>query len=101
MPRDLLSEIKVRQAKPKPTPYKLHDGGGLYLHVHPNGSKYWRKKFRYVGKERVLAIGVYPDVSLARAREEALSARRLIKDGIDPVAERRRVRANNTAETFQ
>ena len=59
------------------------------------------KKFRHVGKERVLAIGVYPDVSLACAREEALNARRLIRDGIDPVAERRRVRANNTAETFQ
>src|SRR5438128_10589422 len=101
MARDLLSEIKVRQAKPRATPCKRHDGGGLYLQVHPNGSKYWRKKFRHVGKERVLAIGVYPDVSLACAREEALNARRLIKDGIDPVAERRRARVNNTAEIFQ
>ena len=101
MARELLSELKVRQAKPKAKPYKLHDGGGLYLHVHPNGSKYWRKKFRHVGKERVLAIGVYPEVSLASAREEALNARRLINDGIDPVAERRRARVNNTAETFQ
>jgi integrase len=71
------------------------------LHVHPNGSKYWRKKFRHTGKERVLALGVYPDVSLASAREQALNARRLIRDGVDPVAERRRLRANNTAETFQ
>jgi integrase len=101
MARELLSELKVRQAKPKAEPYKLHDGGGLYLHVHPNGSKYWRKKFRHVGKERVLAIGVYPDVSLASARQEALNARRLIKDGIDPVAERRRARLTNSADTFQ
>jgi len=100
MARDLLSELKVRQAKPRAKPYKLHDGGGLYLHVHPNGSKYWRKKFRHLGKERVLAIGVYPDVSLACARDEAVNARRLIKDGIDPVAERRRARGNDTAETF-
>jgi hypothetical protein len=71
------------------------------LHVHPNGSKYWRKKFRYVDKERVFAIGVYPDVSLATAREEALNARRLIKAGIDPVADRRRLRVNDTTNTFQ
>jgi integrase len=101
MARDLLSELKVRQAKPSQRPYKLHDGGGLYLHVHPNGSKYWRKKFRYVGKERVFAIGVYPDVSLATAREEALNARRLIKAGIDPVADRRKLRINDATNTFQ
>jgi hypothetical protein len=85
MARDLLSDAKVRNLKAGSQPRKVHDGGGLYLHVQPNGSRYWRLKFRLHGKERFFAIGVYPGVTLASAREEALHARRLIKDGIDPV----------------
>jgi integrase len=100
MARDLLSDTKVRQSKARETPYKLHDGAGLYLHVQTNGSKYWRLKFRHQGKERVFAIGVYPEVGLAAAREEALKARRLVGEGKDPVAERRRARGSS-AETFQ
>ena len=101
MARDLLSDAKVRNLKSGSRPRKVHDGGGLYLHVQPNGSRYWRLKFRLNGKERVFAIGLYPDVSLTSAREEALNARRLIKDGIDPVVDRRNTRARNSAETFQ
>ena len=100
MARDLLTDIKIRQAKPRQKPYKLHDGAGLYLHIQTNGSKYWRLKFRHSGKERVFAIGVYPEVPLAAAREQAFKARRLIGDGLDPVAERRRARGSS-AETFQ
>jgi integrase len=100
MPRDILSELKVRQAKGRDKPYKLHDGAGLYLHVQPNGGRYWRVKFRYQDKERIFAIGVYPDVGLSDARDEALKARRLIQEGNDPVAERKRLR-NATAETFR
>jgi hypothetical protein len=100
MARDLLSDTKVRQSKARETPYKLHDGAGLYLHVQTNGSKYWRLKFRHSGKERVFAIGVYPEVGLAAAREEVLKARRLVGEGKDPVAERRRARGSS-AETFQ
>ena len=103
MPLNLLSATKIHQAKRPQKPYKLHDGAGLYLHVQTNGSKYWRLKFRHQGKERVFAIGVYPEVGLAAARDEAVKARRLIRDGLDPVAERKTLRASNlsSAETFQ
>ena len=79
-----LSDTSVRQAKPREKPYRLTDGGGLYLEVAPNGSRYWRLKFRFGGKEKRLALGVYPTVTLARAREDALAAKRLLHDGIDP-----------------
>jgi integrase len=100
MPREILSELKVRQAKGRNKPYKLHDGAGLYLYVQPNGAKYWRLKYRYQDKERLYSIGVYPDVGLSVAREEALKARRLIQQGTDPVAERKMSR-NARPETFQ
>jgi hypothetical protein len=100
MARDLLADTKIRQAKPQNKPYKLHDGLGLYLHVQTNGAKYWRLKYRHQGKERVFAIGVYPELGLAAAREEALKARRLVAEGKDPVAERKRARGSS-AETFQ
>src|SRR5208283_5102984 len=77
---------------------------GLFLLVHPNGSRYWRLKYRHGGKEKVFAIGVYPDVGLADARTKALDSRRLIKEGRDPVIERRQERAVRTASsatTFQ
>ena len=92
MARDNLSDAKVRSAKPGAKPYKLYDGGGLFLLV-PNGSRYWRLKYRIAAKEKLLAIGVYPDVSLSEARAKALGARGLIRDGVDPVVERRRHRA--------
>ena len=79
----MLTDTATRQAKPKDKPYKLSDEKGLYLEVHPNGSKYWRMKYRY-GKEKRLSFGVYPDVSLKRAREKRADARELLADGIDP-----------------
>lgn len=79
-----LTATSVRQAKPKQKPYKLSDGGGLYLLVKPNGSKYWWQKYRYLGKEKSLAHGTYPDVSLAKAREKRDSARRALANDIDP-----------------
>ena len=63
-----LSDTAVRKAKPQAKPYKMADGGGMYLEVTPNGSKYWRLKYRYGGKEKRLAFGVYPDITLADAR---------------------------------
>ena len=63
-----LTDIAVRNAKPSDKAQKLSDGGGLYLMVHPNGSKYWRLKYRFLSKEKVLAIGIYPHISLADAR---------------------------------
>lgn len=55
----LLNDVKVRNAKPQAKPYKLSDGDGMFLYVHPNGSKYWRLKYRFAGKEKLLALGVY------------------------------------------
>ena len=104
MPRDHLSDAKVRSAKPGPKAYKLYDGGGLFLLVQPNGSRYWRLKYRTAGKEKLFAVGVYPEVGLSEARAKALEAKGLIRDGADPVVERRRHRASQattSAETFQ
>ncbi len=66
-----LSDVKVRSAKPEAKAYKLTDGDGMVLLVHPNGSKYWRLRYRFGGKEKMLALGKYPEVSLADAREGA------------------------------
>ncbi len=63
-----LNARQVDTARPKEKPYKLSDGGGLYLLVNPNGSRYWRMKYRVSGKEKLLALGVYPEVTLADAR---------------------------------
>ncbi|HWU35760.1 MAG TPA: integrase arm-type DNA-binding domain-containing protein [Methylovorus sp.] len=79
-----LNDVAVRKAKPEDKPYKMADGGGMYLEVMPNGSKYWRMKYRIEGKEKRLAFGVYPDVSLALARERRDSARKQLAQGIDP-----------------
>ena len=84
-----LTAVQVKQAKPKGKAYKLFDEKGLYLLVNPNGSKYWRHKFRFGGKEKVLALGVFPEVSLAEAREGRDEARRDLRNGIDPSQKRR------------
>lgn len=87
----LLSDTSVRMAKPRTKAYRLSDGHGLYLEVAPNGSRYWRLKYRFDGREKRLALGVYPVITLARAREEALEARRVLHDGDDP-SERKKER---------
>ena len=66
----MLTHTGVKNAKPKEKPYKLSDGDGLYLLVKPTGSKYWRLKYFYAGKEKLLAFGTYPEVSLDDAREK-------------------------------
>ncbi len=79
-----LTDIKVRTAKPTDKQYKLTDGSGMHLLVHPNGSKYWRLQCRFDGKQKMLALGVYPDVSLADARTRRDDARNLLANNIDP-----------------
>ncbi|EEJ7465286.1 tyrosine-type recombinase/integrase [Salmonella enterica subsp. enterica] len=79
-----LTARQISTAKPTEKPYKLSDGGGLYLLVNPNGSRYWRMKYRYAGKEKLLSIGVYPDVTLAEARDKRTLAKRILAAGDDP-----------------
>jgi integrase len=79
-----LTDTTIRNAKPTAKPYKLADGDGLYLLVKPNAGKYWRFKYRFTGKEKLLALGVYPDVTLADARDRRAHARKALAAGNDP-----------------
>ncbi len=79
-----LAAVTVRQAKSKDKPYKLSDGGGMYLLVNSNGSRYWRWKYRINKKEKVLALGVYPNVSITGAWEKVQQAKQILDQGMDP-----------------
>lgn len=79
-----LTDTQIRLAKPKDKSYKLGDGRGLYLQVVSSGSKYWRLKYRIAGKEKLLSIGVYPKVSLKKARKVCADAKDMLDRGIDP-----------------
>jgi len=83
-----LTDIAVRAGKPSVAPFKLYDEPGLFLLVQPGGQRYWRFKYRLDGREKLLALGVYPDVSLALARERRDDARKLLASGGDPSAAR-------------
>jgi hypothetical protein len=86
-----LTDSAAKNARPREDgkPAKLADGLGLALWVMPNGAKYWRWKYRVLGKEKLLALGVYPEVSLKEARLKRDEARKLLADGIDPGAKRK------------
>ena len=84
LPSDKLTELGVRKAKPSSKPKKLSDGRGLFLLLHPNGSKYWRMKYRFMGKEKLLSIGVWPNVSISEARNKRNEAKQLLENGKDP-----------------
>lgn len=88
-----LTAVAVARAKPRAAAYKLAAGASLSLLVRPDGAKYWRWKYRYGGKEKTLAIGVYPAVSLAEARRSRDQARALHAQGVDPGAQRRVAKA--------
>jgi len=96
----VLTDTAVRNAKPKAKPYKLTDERGLYLLLTLSGGKLWRFKYRLMGKEKLLSLGVYPDVSLARAREKRDEARRLLAEGIDPAAKKKAEKVAK-ADTFR
>ena len=107
-----LTDIAIRSAKPGLTPsgtatakpYKMADSGGLYLEVSPAGGKWWRFKYRFDGKEKRLALGVYPDVPLRKARERRDAARKLLADAIDPGENRKAqkaARADRAANSFE
>ena len=96
-----LSEFKISKAKSRNKPYKLADGGGLFLLVKPNGSKLWQQKYRHLGKERLLSHGKYPDVTLAQARQKLHDARALLAEGKDPATKKKldRITAETQART--
>lgn len=96
-----LSALTVKQAKPKEKPYKLSDGKGLNLEVRPNGSKYWRLSYRYQQKQKTLALGVYPVVSLAEARELTLEAKKLLHQNLDPSVHKKRQKIETSEHTFK
>ena len=89
-----LSDPAIKKAKPEAKTYKLTDGGGLYLLVKEAG-KYWRLDYRHGDKRKTLALGVYPDVTLARAREKRDEAKKLLADGIDPGELKRATKTQN------
>lgn len=98
-----LTELQIRKVSPTDKVTQHTDERGLYLEVHPNGSKLWRYKYRYMGKQKRLALGRYPDVGLAEARRQRDDARRLLDAGTDPLAERKHdklVAVFNAANTF-
>lgn len=79
-----LSAVAVKQARPAGKPYKMTDGGGMYLLVDAKGGKYWRMDYRFAGKRKTLALGAYPSNSLAEAREARDKARKLLEENTDP-----------------
>lgn len=94
----MLTATAIKNAKPKAKPYKLADGGGMYLEVSPSGAKYWRLKYRIKGKESRISLGVYPGVSLLEARTARDAAKKLIKAGIDPAKGKQRTASLPTFE---
>lgn len=84
-----LTNITIKNAKPKDKTYKLSDGGHLHLLVHPNGSKLWRMGYSYHGNRRQISLGKYPVISLAEARDLSMEAKKLLARGIDPVQNRK------------
>ncbi|HWF03265.1 MAG TPA: integrase arm-type DNA-binding domain-containing protein, partial [Candidatus Angelobacter sp.] len=97
-----LTATIVLNAKPESKARKLGDGDGLYLHVKPSGVKIWRMKYHHEMTEKVWTIGPYPEISLAKARDRRFEARKLLAEGIDPVAfhreqQRKKVVANNNS----
>ncbi len=89
-----LTATQIQKAKPKEKDYKLFDGNGLFLLVAKTGGKRWRLKYRFGGKEKMLALGVYPSVSLSKARELREYNKKLIADGINPAEQRKEQKEN-------
>lgn len=94
-----LTDIKVRTVKPLDKPFKLTDGEGMHLLVNPNGAKYWRLQYRFGGKQKMLALGVYPTVTLADARKRREMAKKLVSDGIDPAEKKKEDKIEQSGST--
>jgi len=96
---DFLTEVRIRRARPKERPYKLRDGGGLYLLITPTDAKRWRLRYAIGGRESMLSLGTYPATSLNAARAKRTELRAALEAGKDPAAERRAAR--NSANSFE
>ena len=99
----MLSDRAIRTSKPREKPFKLYDSSGLHVLVQPSGSKLWRLKYRFAGREKLISFGSYPEVTLATAREKRDDARRQLTSGRDPSAQRkldRIVEAKAAQNTF-
>ncbi|MAK99870.1 MAG: integrase [Citromicrobium sp.] len=95
----VLTDTAIRSAKPREKPYKMGDSGGLFLLVQPSGGRLWRFKYRVDGREKKLAIGTYPDVTLAEARRKRDEARQQLAEGRDPSMEKRRRQARAAVDS--
>lgn len=100
MAKHTLSDAAIRREPVPAKPKKLFDGGGLFLLINPNGSRWWRLKYRYGGREKLLSLGVYPEITLKRAREKATAARDQLDRGMDPSLQRKIARTA-TGDTFE
>lgn len=94
-----LTAIEIKNAKPKDKPQKLTDGGGMYLLIQPNGAKYWRLDYRFAGKRKTLALGVYPEISLLNARDRRDGARKILANDADPGDIKKALNASKAALT--
>ena len=88
-----LNDRQIKAFKPKAKPYKKYDSDGLFMLIHPNGSKYWRYKYQFGGKAQTMALGVYPNVPLIEARRTRDEAKTLLNTGVNPMAERGKAKA--------
>ncbi|MCB1604538.1 MAG: DUF4102 domain-containing protein, partial [Xanthomonadales bacterium] len=95
-----LNNTKIKALKPDKKQYKVSDGRGLFLLVHPNGSKYWRLSYRYDDKQKTIALGTYPDISLAQARDKTHEIKSKIANGIDPSEQRKNKKRKIKKYTF-
>lgn len=96
----MLTEASIRALKPRPKPFKVSDGRGLFVLVSPTGGRLWRFRYSFAGREKLISLGQYPDIGLKLARDRRDEARRLVAQGIDPSAVRREARAAQ-ADTFE
>lgn len=95
-----LTDIEIRQTRPGTAPLRLNDDSGMFLLLNPNGTRYWRFRYRINGKEKMVSLGVYPEVTLKLARERRDKYRRQIFDGIDP-SEQRKAAKSAISDTFE
>jgi len=101
MKQDKLTGSAIKEAKPGAKQFKLSDGGGLYLLVHSNGSKYWRFDFRFEGKQKSSSLGVWPEVSLVEARSRRNEAKLKIREGINPIQEKKKKSAQQHEQVWK